>query len=67
MASALANIPPAELAALCELNRGPAPLVLAWTLGSTATLIVALRLYVKTYLRHSLGWDDYTTVIALVS
>ena len=66
MASALANIPPAELAALCQLDRGPAPLVLAWTLGSTATVIVGLRLYVKTYLRHSIGWDDYTAIIALV-
>ncbi|KAL9120685.1 MAG: hypothetical protein Q9187_002753 [Circinaria calcarea] len=67
MASALANIPPAELVVLCELDRGPAPLVLAWTLGSTATIIVVLRLYVKTCLRHSLGWDDYTMVIALIT
>lgn len=57
-----------QVAAMCSEYRGPLPLILAWTLGATATIIVGLRLYVKLGLRQSkMGWDDYTIVIALVS
>jgi len=56
-----------QVAELCSEYRGPLPLILAWTLGATATIIVGLRLYVKIGLHHKLGWDDYTIVIALVN
>ena len=58
---------PQQIAELCSEYRGSLPLILAWVLGSTATIVVGLRLYVKIGLGHKLGWDDYTIVIALVS
>ncbi|MCJ1481776.1 hypothetical protein MMC06_001935 [Schaereria dolodes] len=60
------ELTPAQLQVLCAQYRGTAPLVLAWTLGSTATVIVALRFYVKRYLKHTVGWDDYMAIAALL-
>ncbi|MCJ1311882.1 hypothetical protein MMC25_005555 [Agyrium rufum] len=60
------NLSPAELEALCSEYIGRTPLIIAWVLGSTATLAVCLRLYVRIFLRKTMGWDDYTIVVALI-
>lgn len=44
---------------------GPLYLAISWTTVSLATILVALRLYVRCNMRAS-GWDDYLIYLALV-
>lgn len=48
-------------------TRGPEIVGVLWALCTISWIIVLLRLYVRTFVRRNLGWDDYTIVAALVS
>ena len=49
-----------------DVNKGSAILApLAVTIG-VATMLVILRLYVRARMLHSLWWDDFFIVVAMV-
>lgn len=48
------------------VDRGPAILVVHWTLFAIAFVVVCLRFYVRTFMRSAVGWDDWTILAALV-
>ena len=49
-----------------DTDRGTGVLILGWVTVSVAGLIVILRLVTRGVLRSTLGWDDYTIVVAQV-
>ena len=55
-----------EVVKLCQELRRPLPLILAWTLGATAIVLLILRLYIRIFVRRAIGWDDYTMTAAVV-
>ena len=59
--------PVSEFASVdCAQDRGTEALVVNGVLLSIATVIVALRLYIRIFMRRNLGWDDYFIVASLV-
>ena len=59
--------PLSEIASVdCKQDRGTEALVVVSVLLSIATVTVALRLYIRIFMRRSLGWDDYFIVASLV-
>jgi hypothetical protein len=50
-----------------EIPFHDAPVMYVGVLGILAWIAVLLRLYTRTRILRSLGWDDYTMVMALVS
>lgn len=59
LASASDPLPP-------DIKRGPTTLIICWIFLSLAIIIVSLRLIARGILRRTIGWDDYTILIALV-
>lgn len=49
-----------------DVNRGPQLLAVSMVTLLAAIAVVALRLYTRLKITLSLGWDDYTIVLALV-
>ena len=52
---------------ICQPNRGPSLLTLAWTLQALAIVAVALRIWLRSGLRNGVSWDDYFMVASLVN
>ena len=52
---------------VCEDNRGPSLLALAWTLQAIAIITVSLRIWLRSGLRNGISWDDYFIVASLVN
>lgn len=50
-----------------DLGRGPAIVGVLWAFTTIAVLAVALRLYLRSRILHSVGWDDGFMVAAVVS
>ena len=47
-------------------NKGPMLLGITWTMAAMATTIVILRIYSRTVLQNSMGWDDFAIIAASV-
>ena len=47
-------------------NQGPLILAVCWTLTVFATVIVMLRVYIRQWVLHNPGLDDYLIVISMV-
>lgn len=45
---------------------GPTLNAVGWTEAAIATILVGIRLFVRTKIVKHLGWDDYLMVLALV-
>ena len=41
-------------------------LAVQWVTGSLAVILTLLRVYIRGFVRHNLGWDDYMIWIATV-
>ena len=50
-----------------DQNLGPIINSVNWLFTTLATISVGLRLYGRARLTHNLGWDDFWTVVAVVS
>lgn len=50
-----------------DVSRGSDLLIVTWLTVSIALLLVSLRFYLQRILRKTLGWDDYTVLLALVT
>ena len=50
-----------------DTSRASAVLIFNWLTASIALLLVSLRFYIRGILRKNLGWDDYTSFLAIVS
>jgi hypothetical protein len=49
-----------------NVNRGPTLLTISLVTTSIALLTTAFRIFVRHRIVHSIGWDDYTIVMAMV-
>ena len=58
---------PGQMLAPCSENYGPMILIISYVLMSVAIIAVALRLCLRSSLRHGLSSDDYTVTASLVS
>lgn len=47
-------------------DRGPMLLAITWTTAAIAITIVILRVYSRTVLQYTMGWDDSAIIAALV-
>lgn len=47
-------------------RRGPALMIVELTVLPFAIIILAMRLYVRGFMLHTTGWDDYLMVTATV-
>ena len=47
-------------------DRGQAATIVSWIFLALSVITVVLRLFTRGILRRTLGWDDYTIVIATV-
>ena len=56
----------AEKALPADNDRGPMLLAITWTTAAVATMIVILRVYSRTVLQNTMGWDDAAIIAALV-
>jgi len=63
----MATLETVSARSLCEENRGPSLLILAWTLLAVAIIAVGLRIWFRRGLRNGISWDDYFIVASLVS
>lgn len=50
-----------------DVSRGSDLLIVTWLVVSIALLLVSLRFYIRGIHHNSLGWDDFTIFIAMVS
>lgn len=48
-------------------SRAPILQGVMWTVAIVPLMFVAMRLYVRIYLRRVFGWDDFIIIIAIVS
>ena len=55
------------LSATCGQNRGLGALIIVSVLLFIAIMIVILRIYIRAYVLHNTGYDDYLVLIGLVS
>ena len=54
--------PPSE-----RQNKGTGLLVVAFLLTFIASIVLTLRLYIRTWVNRTLGWDDGLITVSLVS
>ena len=50
-----------------DVNRGPGILIASWIEAGVALFVLSLRLYTRSNIVRSVGWDDWTMVFATVS
>ncbi|KAI9157925.1 putative integral membrane protein [Paramyrothecium foliicola] len=49
-----------------DVNRGAGLVVAAWLMGVAGCTLLAMRMYVRSVIIKTIGWDDWTMVIATI-